>query len=50
MPECARHIVARGDRLWPLTDDTGSRGSPRAADDRLVEVPLVPAPDTRQPG
>ncbi|MCI0159047.1 PQQ-dependent sugar dehydrogenase [Leifsonia shinshuensis] len=45
-----RDVVARGDRLWLLTDNTDGRGSPRAGDDRLVEVPLVPAQNTRQPG
>lgn len=41
-------MVAR-DRLWLLTDNTDGRGSPRSGDDRLVEVPLVPAQNTRQP-
>ncbi len=45
-----RDVVARGDRLWLLTNNTDGRGSPRAGDDKLVEVPLVPAQNTRQPG
>ena len=45
-----RSIVARGDRLWLLTNNTDGRGSPRAGDDKLVEVPLIPAQNTRQPG
>ncbi len=45
-----RDVVARGDTLWLLTNNTDGRGSPRAGDDRLVEVPLVPAQNTRQPG
>ena len=45
-----RDVVARGDTLWLLTNNTDGRGSARAGDDRLVEVPLVPAQNTRQPG
>lgn len=45
-----RDVVVRGDRLWLLTNNTDGRGSPRAGDDRLVEVRLVPAQNTRQPG
>jgi glucose/arabinose dehydrogenase len=30
--------------LWILTNNTDGRGSPRAGDDRLLRVPLAPAP------
>ncbi|MEN0085824.1 MAG: PQQ-dependent sugar dehydrogenase [Leifsonia sp.] len=45
-----RDVVARGDRLWLLTNNTDGRGSPRSGDDRLIEVPLVPAVGLKHPG
>jgi glucose/arabinose dehydrogenase len=45
-----RDVVARGDRIWLLTNDTDGRGDPRPGDDRLVEVPLTPADPARLPG
>ncbi|QNE37828.1 PQQ-dependent sugar dehydrogenase [Leifsonia shinshuensis] len=45
-----RDVVGRGDSLWLLTNNTDGRGSPRAGDDELVQVPLIPAQNTRQPG
>ncbi|TDP99076.1 MULTISPECIES: PQQ-dependent sugar dehydrogenase [unclassified Leifsonia] len=45
-----RDVVAVGDRLWLLTNNTDGRGSPRSGDDRLVEVPLVPAQAVKRPG
>lgn len=38
-----RDVVAHGDRLWVLTNNTDGRGEPRAGDDRLLEVALTPA-------
>lgn len=38
-----RDVVARGDRLWLLTNNTDGRGSPGPGDDKLIEVPIVPA-------
>ena len=45
-----RDVVAVGDRLWVLTNNTDGRGSPRSGDDRLIEVPLVPAQAVKRPG
>ncbi|NUU07785.1 PQQ-dependent sugar dehydrogenase [Leifsonia sp. C5G2] len=45
-----RDVVAHGDRLWLLTNNTDGRGSPRSGDDRLIEVPLVPAVGAKRPG
>lgn len=45
-----RDVVGHGQTLWVLTNNTDGRGSPRSGDDKLVEVPLVPAQNTRQPG
>ncbi|MDN4616262.1 PQQ-dependent sugar dehydrogenase [Leifsonia sp. F6_8S_P_1B] len=45
-----RDVVARGDRIWLLTNDTDGRGDPGPGDDRLVEVPLTPADPARLPG
>ncbi|MDN4597319.1 PQQ-dependent sugar dehydrogenase [Leifsonia virtsii] len=45
-----RDVVARGDRLWLLTNNTDGRGSPQSGDDRLIEVPLVPAVGLKHPG
>lgn len=45
-----RDVVARGDRIWILTDNTDGRGTPRSGDDRLVEVRLDPARVTSRPG
>lgn len=45
-----RDVVALGDRLWLLTNNTDGRGSPRSGDDRLIEVPLVPAVAAKRPG
>lgn len=45
-----RDVIVVGDRLWLLTNNTDGRGSPQAGDDKLVEVRLIPAQDTRQPG
>jgi len=45
-----RDVVAVGDRLWLLTNNTDGRGSPRSGDDRLVEAPLVPAQAVKRPG
>jgi glucose/arabinose dehydrogenase len=45
-----RDVVAHGDRLWLLTNNTDGRGSPRSGDDRLIEVPLVPATGAKRPG
>lgn len=45
-----RDVVAHGDRLWLLTNNTDGRGSPRSGDDRLIEVPLVPATAAKRPG
>lgn len=39
-----RDVVARGDRVWLLTNNTDGRGSPRGGDDRLIEATLTPAP------
>lgn len=38
-----RDVVARGDRLWLLTNNTDGRGSPRSGDDTLIEATLLPA-------
>jgi glucose/arabinose dehydrogenase len=45
-----RDVVAHGDRLWLLTNNTDGRGSPRSGDDRLISVPLVPAVGAERPG
>ena len=45
-----RDVVVHGDRLWLLTNNTDGRGSPRRGDDRLIEVPLVPAVGAKRPG
>ncbi|MGO4534668.1 PQQ-dependent sugar dehydrogenase [Leifsonia sp. 2MCAF36] len=45
-----RDVVAVGDRIWLLTNNTDGRGSPRAGDDRLIEVPLTPAQTAKRPG
>jgi glucose/arabinose dehydrogenase len=45
-----RDVVVHGDRLWLLTNNTDGRGSPRSGDDRLIEVPLVPAQAVKRPG
>ncbi|ANF31541.1 glucose dehydrogenase [Leifsonia xyli] len=45
-----RDVVAVGDRLWLLTNNTDGRGSPRTGDDRLVEVRLTPAQAVKRPG
>lgn len=45
-----RDVVARGDRLWVLTNNTDGRGDPRSGDDRLLEVPLAPADPARTGG
>lgn len=45
-----RDVVARGDRLWVLTNNTDGRGDPRSGDDRLLEVTLAPADPARLPG
>jgi glucose/arabinose dehydrogenase len=45
-----RDVVRHGDRLWLLTNNTDGRGSPRSGDDRLIEVPLVPAVGLKRPG
>ncbi|MEV8212802.1 PQQ-dependent sugar dehydrogenase [Leifsonia sp. NPDC077715] len=45
-----RDVVAVGDRLWVLTNNTDGRGSPRSGDDRLIEVRLTPAPGVKRPG
>jgi glucose/arabinose dehydrogenase len=38
-----RDVVGRGsDTLWMLTNNTDGRGDPRAGDDRILSVPLVP--------
>lgn len=45
-----RDVVARGDRLWVLTNNTDGRGDPRSGDDRLLEVALTPADPARATG
>lgn len=45
-----RDVVAVGDRIWLLTNNTDGRGSPRSGDDMLIEVALTPAQAVRQPG
>lgn len=45
-----RDAVAVGDRVWVITNNTDGRGSPRAGDDRLIEVTLTPADAARRPG
>jgi len=45
-----RDVVAVGDRIWILTNNTDGRGSPRKGDDRLIEVPLTPAQAVKRPG
>ncbi|GAA2047433.1 PQQ-dependent sugar dehydrogenase [Leifsonia soli] len=45
-----RDVVAVGDRLWLLTNNTDGRGSPRSGDDRLIAAPLVPAQSVKRPG
>jgi len=45
-----RDVVAVGDRLWLLTNNTDGRGSPRSGDDRLIEVQLTPAEAVKRPG
>jgi len=45
-----RDVVAAGDRIWVLTNNTDGRGSPRSGDDRLIEVPLTPAQAVKRPG
>ena len=45
-----RDVVARGDRIWLLTNNTDGRGSPRSGDDKLIEVPLRPAESTSPAG
>ncbi|MBW8873221.1 MAG: PQQ-dependent sugar dehydrogenase, partial [Leifsonia sp.] len=45
-----RDVVAVGDRLWLLTNNTDGRGSPRTGDDRLIEVALTPAQAVKRPG
>ncbi|MFP3466328.1 PQQ-dependent sugar dehydrogenase [Leifsonia sp. SIMBA_070] len=45
-----RDVVAVGDRIWLLTNNTDSRGSPRSGDDRLLEVALTPAQAVKRPG
>jgi len=45
-----RDVVAAGDRIWVLTNNTDGRGSPRGGDDRLIEVALTPAQAVKRPG
>ncbi len=45
-----RSVVAQGDGLWMLTNNTDGRGTPRAGDDRLIAVTLVPAGGNKRPG
>jgi glucose/arabinose dehydrogenase len=45
-----RDVVAHGNALWILTNNTDGRGSPRSGDDKLIEVPLIPAQSFKQPG
>lgn len=35
-----RDVIAVGDTLWILTNNTDGRGNPRSGDDRLIEVEL----------
>ena len=44
-PARLRDAVAAPDgSLWVLSNNTDGRGDPAAGDDRLIRVPLVPAP------
>ncbi|MFF1574344.1 PQQ-dependent sugar dehydrogenase [Leifsonia sp. NPDC058292] len=45
-----RDVVSRGTSLWILTNNTDGRGDPRDDDDKLIEVPLMPAQSFKQPG
>jgi glucose/arabinose dehydrogenase len=45
-----RDVVDRGGTLWMLTTNTDGRGAPRAGDDKLLQVPLVPAQALKHPG
>jgi glucose/arabinose dehydrogenase len=45
-----RDVVGHGNALWILTNNTDGRGDPRSGDDKLIEVPLIPAQNVKQPG
>ncbi|HEY2555838.1 MAG TPA: PQQ-dependent sugar dehydrogenase [Diaminobutyricibacter sp.] len=45
-----RAVVAVADGLWMLTNNTDGRGTPRAGDDKLIAVTLVPAAGNKRPG
>ncbi|WP_223691900.1 PQQ-dependent sugar dehydrogenase [Leifsonia poae] len=45
-----RDVVAVGDTLWVLTNNTDGRGDPRRGDDKLISVTLVPAQAVSHPG
>ena len=45
-----RAVVVVADGLWMLTNDTDGRGTPRAGDDKLIAVTLVPAGGNKRPG
>lgn len=45
-----RAVVASGSGLWMLTSNTDGRGTPRAGDDKLIAVTLVPAGGNKRPG
>ncbi|WP_285115698.1 PQQ-dependent sugar dehydrogenase [Leifsonia sp. fls2-241-R2A-40a] len=45
-----RDVVAVGDRIWLLTNNTDGRGSPRDGDDTLIEAALTPAQAVKRPG
>ncbi len=45
-----RAVIAQGDGLWMLTNNTDGRGTPRAGDDKLIAVTLVPAGGNKRRG
>jgi glucose/arabinose dehydrogenase len=45
-----RAVVPSGSGLWMLTNNTDGRGTPRAGDDKLIAVTLVPAGGNKRPG